>query len=290
MSELEESIDVEAGVRDFYDNYGWLEGAGEPSGEDTLFRDFSPAYYPYHDDVNARTAACFDGRDGKLLMAGGGDLPETHVAIAERFDEPTFLDISEKALEIARQKVGRGEYVCGSILDIPKDDLFFDAVYCAHVIYHIDENLQSQAIRELIRVTRPGGRIVVLYRNPHSLPARILRKRLVTPSLRKLRKLIGRPTKREAAAPDRPRLYFSAHPLEWWKQFEDECSLNLIPWDVMSNQQEELIFMNNWFATVGYRVCSWFENAFPAKAVQWWSYPVIELTKKQRVGSTSPPV
>jgi len=34
-------------VRDFYDRYGWLVKEGV-SGEDALFRDFSPPYYSYH--------------------------------------------------------------------------------------------------------------------------------------------------------------------------------------------------------------------------------------------------
>jgi ubiquinone/menaquinone biosynthesis C-methylase UbiE len=51
----------------------------------------------------------------------------------------------------------------------------FDAAYCAHVIYHIDSDHQDKAIRELIRVTKPGGRIVVIYSNQDSLPSRIAR-------------------------------------------------------------------------------------------------------------------
>jgi ubiquinone/menaquinone biosynthesis C-methylase UbiE len=51
----------------------------------------------------------------------------------------------------------------------------FDAAYCAHVIYHIDGDHQDKAIRELIRVTKPGGRIVVIYSNQDFLPSRIAR-------------------------------------------------------------------------------------------------------------------
>ena len=95
--------DVEKSVQNFYDTFGWVDTAGV-SGEDTLFRKFSPPYYPYHDGVNERTLKCFSALGGKLLMAGGGDLPETHVAIAKMFSVTTFLDISDRALEIAKTK------------------------------------------------------------------------------------------------------------------------------------------------------------------------------------------
>ena len=157
---------VEEKVRDFYDNYGWVKEAGV-SGEDTLFRGFSSPYYSYHDGVNARTIECFADLSGRLLVAGGGDLPETHVTIATKFSEITCLDISKAAIDIARSKLeNRGEFILGSILDIPKPENYFDACYCAHVIYHIERNHQAEAIRELIRVTKLGGRVVVIYRNP----------------------------------------------------------------------------------------------------------------------------
>ena len=114
---------------------------------------FSPPYYPYHDGVNDRTLKCFSALGGNLLMAGGGDPPETHVAIAKMFSATTFLDISDRALAIAKRNstVRLSTYVIAR--GIPKPEHYFDAAYCAHVIYHIDKDLQETAIRELIRVT-----------------------------------------------------------------------------------------------------------------------------------------
>src|SRR5215467_277894 len=98
-------------VRDFYDSYGWVK-KGEVSGEDALFRKFSRPHYRYHDGVNARTLECFADLNGRLLMAGGGDLPEPHVAIANKFSEATCLDISKLAIDIARRKLeNRGEFI-----------------------------------------------------------------------------------------------------------------------------------------------------------------------------------
>jgi len=265
-------------VRDFYDQYGWVTTAGV-SGEHALFRKFSLPYYFYHDGVNARTLACFAGMHGSLLIAGGGDLPETHVTIANMFSQTTCLDISKVAIDIARNKLGdNGEFIVGSILDIPKPENHFDAIYCAHVIYHIDKDQQHKAIRELIRVTKPGGRIVVIYSNQDSMPKRVARVKGKIPLLRTLKR--AKPN-REPGARNRPPLYFYAHPLSWWSQFDDECEVDIKPWDVMSNVEEEAILINDEIASLGYRVCAWFENRYPQKAGRWWSYPLVLLTKKE---------
>ena len=163
----------EENVRDFYDTYGWVKQAGI-SGEDTLFRDFSPPYYPYHDGVNARTIACFADLNGRLLVAGGGGLPETHVTIADKFSETTCLDISKVAIDIARSKLeNKGEFILGSILEIPKPDDHFDAVYCAHVIYHIDRDHQGNDGPGPLRVRSPAVRGITI---PTQFPAESDRK------------------------------------------------------------------------------------------------------------------
>jgi SAM-dependent methyltransferase len=270
---------IEEKVREFYDQYGWVSHAGV-SGEDALFRDFSAPYYPYHARVDARTLSCFAGLEGSLLIAGSGDLPAMHLAIARRFSDTTCLDLSKVAIEIARRKLeGRGQFILGSILDIPLAADHFDAVYCAHVIYHIDKDRQHDAIRELIRVTRPGGRVIVIYGNPRSLPSRIVTVKGRLPFFWKLRRHRSHP---RPAVAERPPLYYFAHPLYWWRQFSDQCDVQMKPWDVMANTQEEAILLNDTVAALGYRLCSWLESSCPGAAARWWQYVLVMLTKNQR--------
>jgi SAM-dependent methyltransferase len=47
----------------------------------------------------------------------------------------------------------------GPIESIPADDASFDVVLCAQVLEHVDD--PAQGIRELARVTRPGGRVLL---------------------------------------------------------------------------------------------------------------------------------
>ena len=260
-------------VRDFYDNFGWQK-FDNSSGEDNLFRRFSRQYYDYHDLVNQRTVNCFSGITGKLLIAGGGDLPETHTKIAQQFSSVCCLDISQRSLDISKQKLGdKGEYVLGSILDIPKPPEHFDAIYCAHVIYHIDRELQSRAIRELIRVIRRGGKAVVIYINPNSIAGSMVRMQSKLPFVGHLQ------NRKSATEINAPPLYFHAHPLEWWNQFRNVCEVEFIPWDVMSADQERRLLINGARAWCVYRFCAWYEKHYPKNAAKYWSYPVVVLNK-----------
>lgn len=265
--------DVEDEVREFYDKFGWVEDGGA-SGEDKLFRSFSPSYYPYHETITDRTIGTFSGLSGKLLLAGGGDLPDSHLRVARQFHSTHCIDISQAALDIVKKKLGDAELILGSILDIPLPDNTFDAVFCAHVIYHVDKDFQQQAVNELIRVTRPGGRVVIIYSNPDSLPRRIVSRKNKIPLLWKLRR-------RGSDVPDDgPPLYFGTHSLGWWERFGESCSVNFLPWDVMANSQERSLLLFDFAAKIFYSFCSWFERKYPDRAVRWWEYPIIVIEKR----------
>lgn len=275
---------VEKIVRDYYDKFGWVRTDGA-SGEDLLFRQYSAPYYHYHHGTIDRTVACFSDLRGKLLIAGGGDLPESHIKIANKFTDVLCLDISQPALDIAKEKMEyKAEYVLGSILDIPLPNNYFDAAFCAHVIYHIDIELQEKAINELIRVTKHGGRIVIIYGNPHSLIGRIIATKHKLPFLWKLRRSsTSSSNKSTVAISNRPPLYFALHQLHWWRRFEPKCQVSFMPWDVMGNNQERELLWNDPMAALVYRMCSWFESKFPSLAVKWWQYAIIILEKRSEI-------
>lgn len=272
---------VEETVRAFYDNYGWVETAGK-LGEDASFREFRGPYYPYHEGSVQRTHACFAGFGGTLLLAGSGDVPDSHVAIARQFRDVWCLDISGKALEIAKRRLGsNARYVLGSILDIPPSVRLVDAVFCAHVLYHIDINNQQRAIEELIRVTKPGGRVVVLYKNSKSIIRKIIR---VKDGLR--RRLVPGATSSQPdplTAGDAPmRLPFALHPIEWWRQFEPQCKVTILPWDIMSNKQERTLIGSDGAASLVYAAAGLVERVMPRAAARWWHYQIVILDKAAR--------
>jgi len=273
-------MDVEKTTREFYDKYGWVV-TDSKSGEERSFRQFSKPFYAYHRKVKERVMACFAGHSGKLLIAGGGDLPHPHIDIARRFANVCCVDISWRALDIAKTKLGIGsEFILGSILNLPLPDDHVDAVYCAHVIYHIDAELQERAVGELIRVTKPGGRVVIIYGNPTSLIGKIVDRKKRLPLLWRLSRRVAAPTEKPYKA--ELSLYFALHPLDWWNRFQAKCSVRLLPWDVMSAYQERELLWTDPLAAVVYRFCVWLEDKHPALAVKWWQYPVVILDKQPR--------
>jgi demethylmenaquinone methyltransferase / 2-methoxy-6-polyprenyl-1,4-benzoquinol methylase len=89
---------------------------------------------------------------------GTGDLALADLrAGAERV---VGLDFSEPMLERARRKSADVEWVAGDMMALPFGDAEFDAVTVGFGVRNVDD--LAAGIRELRRVTRPGGRLGVL--------------------------------------------------------------------------------------------------------------------------------
>jgi len=90
-------------------------------------------------------AACGTGRHSRVLAARG------HRIIG--------VDRSPEMLEKARRSVGAGEFREGSLTALPLAAGSVDAVVCALALVHLPDI--GEAFRELARVVRPGGRVIV---------------------------------------------------------------------------------------------------------------------------------
>lgn len=77
------------------------------------------------------------------------------------------VDISEGMVNIAKVKVLDGNFKVGSITTLPYPDNSFDFVYTVAVLHHlITKNNVRRTLKEMYRVTKPGGKIVVWDHNP----------------------------------------------------------------------------------------------------------------------------
>jgi demethylmenaquinone methyltransferase / 2-methoxy-6-polyprenyl-1,4-benzoquinol methylase len=91
------------------------------------------------------------------VATGTGDLA---IELAARGASVVGLDFSERMLELARAKAPGIEFVQGNALQLEYPDGSFDAVtvgFGARNFADLDRGLA-----ELARVTRPGGRVVIL--------------------------------------------------------------------------------------------------------------------------------
>ena len=96
------------------------------------------------------------------LCCGTGDIA---FALARAGAEVTGLDFSEKMLEVARVRLGNSNganvnFIQGDAEQLAFADNSFDAVTMGYGL----RNLSSweRGLREMVRVAKPGGRIVVL--------------------------------------------------------------------------------------------------------------------------------
>jgi demethylmenaquinone methyltransferase / 2-methoxy-6-polyprenyl-1,4-benzoquinol methylase len=94
------------------------------------------------------------------VATGTGDLA---VELARRVGpdgEVIGSDFSEGMLELARKKAPGIEFEQGNALDLPYDDDSFDAATVGFGARNFSD--LPQGLREMTRVVRPGGRIVIL--------------------------------------------------------------------------------------------------------------------------------
>jgi ubiquinone/menaquinone biosynthesis C-methylase UbiE len=64
---------------------------------------------------------------------------------------------------------GRGEAVASSVEMLPFADATFDVVFCVAALHHIAEaEAVRRTIREMVRVARPGGAVVIWDHNPRN--------------------------------------------------------------------------------------------------------------------------
>ena len=101
---------------------------------------------------------------GRILDCGCGEDLFGPVLRREG-NQVVSLDVDEESL-----RKMPGKKVVASCADMPFVDDYFDAVWACAIIEHVRE----EALPEMVRVTRPGGRIVAVTPNPHS-PFDVLR-------------------------------------------------------------------------------------------------------------------
>jgi demethylmenaquinone methyltransferase/2-methoxy-6-polyprenyl-1,4-benzoquinol methylase len=91
------------------------------------------------------------------VATGTGDLA---IELAGRGATVVGLDFSERMLELARAKAPGIEFVQGNALELAYPDAFFDAVTVGFGARNFSD--LDRGLSELARVTRPGGRVVIL--------------------------------------------------------------------------------------------------------------------------------
>jgi SAM-dependent methyltransferase len=121
-----------------------------------------------------------DGRaPGRILDCGCGT--GANLQMLAEFGTPYGFDLTEAGLYIGRQ-AGRRRLARASVAAAPFRSDSFDLVTSFDVLYSLPEPDEQAAIREMFRVTRPGGCVVInvaameSLRGNHSIAGREVRR------------------------------------------------------------------------------------------------------------------
>jgi SAM-dependent methyltransferase len=232
---------------------------------------------------------------GKYILdvASGGIPQPEYLQYSEAFEKRICIDLSFVALQQARKKLGnRGIYILGDITNLPLRDDVCDAVMSLHTIYHVPEDEQSSALRELYRVLKPGGTALVIYNwGDNSLLMRMARIPLNENCLAVfhfLQRLVGLRKKKESepgqpSLPPRPArgLYFHAHDYKWFEaELGKYCRFDLVCWRSVDQSFLVYYIRPSFCGKTFLRLIYWWESAFPGLAARLGKFPMF-IFKKQ---------
>jgi SAM-dependent methyltransferase len=143
-------------VRDFYDSEYY--GDEEESGR-------APSWY---DRVVARRLGDLHGRRALDIACGRGDWMEL---LASRGAIVSGLDISQRAVASCSRRLPGADVRQGVAEELPFDDGAFDVVTCMGSLEHFLD--KPKAVREMVRVSAPGAKVLLLVPNGQFLTRRV---------------------------------------------------------------------------------------------------------------------
>ena len=76
------------------------------------------------------------------------------------------IDIIPGMIEVSKEKAAQAKmdvsFQVGNIQDIPFPNEYFDEVMCSFMIFHMSEKVRNNGIKEIFRVLKPNGKLLVL--------------------------------------------------------------------------------------------------------------------------------
>ncbi|OPH61409.1 hypothetical protein BC351_14810 [Paenibacillus ferrarius] len=125
---------------------------------------------------NCLTEAIGLPKDQRICEAGSGT-GKISLRLAMDGAAVTLVDYSTQALQQSRiafrQKDQQGEFVHADIRKLPIEANIHDLCWSAGVLEHFSIEEKVNILREMARVTKPGGKVLVLVPYSRSLPYRI---------------------------------------------------------------------------------------------------------------------
>lgn len=128
-------------------------------------------YFEFYDTLNEsilysrmidRNIELLDPSPEDFVLDAGTGTGNVAQGLSRRCSHVTGIDFCESALVKCRQKVPAGDFRFGDLTQrLDLDEASFDKVVSCNVIYTLPPEGQRNAVRELFRVLKPGGRAVI---------------------------------------------------------------------------------------------------------------------------------
>lgn len=122
-------------------------------------------------------AGIVDPRPGSKVLDVATGTGAQALAFASKAGEVVGIDLSEAMLRVARRKnrFANVTFRPADATDLPFDDATFDASCVSFALHEMPLSVRERVVREMARVTRPGGFVVVVdYALPRNRIARSL--------------------------------------------------------------------------------------------------------------------
>ena len=259
-------------IREFYDETGW-NLVGDTTTDAIINENFTEVAREYVHKIRNRISEEI-GSGANLLDIGCGPIqyPE-YLDYSKNFDKRVCVDLSKKALDIAKSKIGdHGAFFVGDYLDIKTGYEPYSGATLINVLYHVDILDQEKMVRKILSELEVGKVLVVVYSNPKSFSSRL--NMILVFIKRLLRLLFQRKNFNSQSNP----IYFRRHNLDFWQLFQDESSVKIRAWRTFTPAIEKVLFrrffMGKGFLDLLYKIEKY---RFWAKVAE---YQIITLSKK----------
>jgi len=271
-------------VQVFFESFGWQVGSdGEFQGI-AAFKDGREVMLKYYAHTHDRDRLLLPLTGRFFLDAGCGARPFTDYSVNYRWH--VCVDFTLAGLRGAREKLGeRGLYVLADITQLPFKDCVFDAILCAHTLYHVPDMQQAVAVGELYRTLSTGARGIVVYSTePYSLARRLVRLR--SRAERKLAHWRGLKDSRAfppvPVDPQAPALYYHAFPAIW---FENQARAMGIEIEIrchrlVNKEFGELFIPNNLIGSLTLSIIAFLEDRLPHVLHSASAFVTVVLNKQ----------
>lgn len=274
--------DESASVRRFYDELGWMQRADGTYEDTALFTEANSVADSYRKTCNRRIGKQLRGGRYLLDVASGAIPHPEYLDLCGKYDFRICMDFSMRALLEARKKLG-GKAICvlGDITCLPLRTCAVDDAISLHTIYHVPVSQQTKAVDELVRVTKPGGRAVVVYTWSRSPAMEAVFK--VRGALGTVRR-VGKPSLAAvgAGAHDvaKPVLYFHPQNVAWYdREIRNRHPSKLMVWSVVSTTFQQRFFRSPVIGLLAVRLVKSAEAMAPSWCGRYGQYPMFVIDR-----------